>query len=264
MDIEEKSPLVTVITVCFNESPARIRRTFNNVSEQSYKNIEWIVIDGGSNSETIDAIGEYASFITTFVSEKDDGLYYAMNKGVALATGEWVNFMNVGDSFAEKDSVAKVVGVINNSPGYDCYHGDKIDVDDEDNARWVCQMPHAYNKQVFHDQIVSHQSLFARRSVFDLVGGFDTSYRIAADKEWMVRTTLAGVKGLHTGLVISRSNGNLSSNLAQCCQEEALIQRRYYTSIEHAILSIRWIFIKGIMRFRSRNFKVPNAWRNSV
>jgi glycosyltransferase involved in cell wall biosynthesis len=257
-----KIPEITIITVCYNESPERIHRTFTNIADQSYDNIEWLVIDGGSNPETMTAIHKYDSHINKLVSENDDGIYDAMNKGVILATGEWVNFMNVGDSFAEQDTITSVVNVIMSRPGFDCYYGDIINVDDEDNARWVVRMQRTYNKRVFHNDIISHQSLFVKRHLFALVGGFDTSYKIAADKDWMLRTTLAGAKGLHTGLVICRSNANLSMDFDWCCREDAIIRHRYYSRLENAILTIHWIVNRLITRIRNHDFKIPAAWRN--
>ncbi len=260
MDISTRKPLITIITVCFNESPARIARTFESISTQTYDQIEWIVIDGGSNLETLTAIHKYISEIDMLVSEKDNGVYDAMNKGVEYAKGDWVNFMNIGDSYAEGDTVEKVACVIMGNPTHDCFYGDVMEVDLDNTEKDIVRFSNIYNKRDLHDRYICHQSLFARRCLFTMVGGFDVSYKIVADREWMVRTILAGAKALHTGMVVCKFNCNLSSNYDLCCSEKSVMQRRYYSWSEHIWLTIRWSIIKILLRLRTRNFKLPISW----
>ena len=98
---------VSVITVCFNAIRG-IEKTIQSVLSQSYPEIEYIVIDGGSNDGTVDVIRKYSESLFYFVSEPDNGIYDAMNKGVKVATGEWINFMNAGDCFFNNRSVEQV------------------------------------------------------------------------------------------------------------------------------------------------------------
>jgi glycosyltransferase involved in cell wall biosynthesis len=94
-------PLVTVITVCFN-CKSDIEKTIKSVLEQTYDNIEYLIIDGGSTDGTVDVIKTYSDRLAYWVSEPDRGIYDAMNKGLQKAAGEWVNFMNVGDLFVDE------------------------------------------------------------------------------------------------------------------------------------------------------------------
>jgi len=103
-----KKPLVTVITVVSNGAQ-RLEDTIRSVLNQSYDNVEYIVIDGGSTDGTLELIGKFGDAIDYWVSEPDSGVYDAMNKGLDAASGEWVNFMNAGDAFCSKQSIANTV-----------------------------------------------------------------------------------------------------------------------------------------------------------
>ena len=105
--MKDVQPKISVITVCFNEPKEKIALTFDSISSQSYENTEWIVIDGGSQPETIEAINAYSAAIDKLVSEPDKGIYDAMNKGLSLASGDFVMFANVGDSFFCSETVSK-------------------------------------------------------------------------------------------------------------------------------------------------------------
>lgn len=105
--IQNNNRRITVITVAFNESDS-VRYTIESVINQTYGNIEYIVIDGGSLDGTLNILSEYIDDIDLLVSEKDNGVYDAMNKGLNLATGEWVIFMNAGDAFFDNDVLSNL------------------------------------------------------------------------------------------------------------------------------------------------------------
>ena len=98
---------VTVITVCYNAETG-IEKTIQSVIGQTYQNIEYIIIDGGSKDHTLNIVNKYKDRISKVISEPDKGIYDAMNKGILAATGDWINFMNVGDSFFSPDTLSKV------------------------------------------------------------------------------------------------------------------------------------------------------------
>lgn len=105
--MSEKEVLITVVTICYN-AVSEIENTILSVINQSYDNIEYIVIDGHSNDGTVDVIKKYQDRITKWVSEPDKGIYDAMNKGISLATGKYINFMNAGDCFYDNDVVSNI------------------------------------------------------------------------------------------------------------------------------------------------------------
>lgn len=105
--MESKMPKITIVTVTFNAIGC-LEKTINSIIEQNYSNLEYIIIDGGSIDGTIDIIHKYETKISCWISEPDHGIYDAMNKGIHLASGEWINFMNAGDQFASSDILYKI------------------------------------------------------------------------------------------------------------------------------------------------------------
>ena len=118
-------PTISIITVAYNASNT-IETTILSVVNQTYPNIEYIIIDGGSTDGTIDIIKKYESKITKWISEPDKGIYDAMNKGINLARGEWINFMNCGDSFYENNTLQVISDTIINSKDINVIYGNSI------------------------------------------------------------------------------------------------------------------------------------------
>ena len=114
---------ISVVTVCYNAADC-IEHTMLSVLNQSYPDIEYIVIDGGSTDGTVDIIKKYADRLAYWVSEPDKGIYDAMNKGIAAASGSYINFMNAGDTFASDSVLAEIVPQIN--PNSQIVYGDVV------------------------------------------------------------------------------------------------------------------------------------------
>jgi glycosyltransferase involved in cell wall biosynthesis len=178
---------ITVITVSYN-SAATISSTLRSISEQAHPNIEHIVIDGGSSDETIALVRELGSRVVTLVSESDRGIYDAMNKGLRLATGEVIGFINSDDFLASPDVIAKVARVFSD-PSIDACYGDLCYVKPDDVASVVRYWrSSAFSPGLFlHGWCPPHPTLYVRRRVYELFGDFDLRYRIAADAELMMR-----------------------------------------------------------------------------
>ncbi|MEM7792004.1 MAG: glycosyltransferase family 2 protein [Verrucomicrobiota bacterium] len=179
--------LVSIITVSYN-SAATIASTVNSVLTQKGVELEYIVVDGASNDGTVDLIRSYGNRINKFVSEPDNGIYDAMNKGLSLATGEFVGILNSDDFYAHSSVLENVVKSFDD-PELDCVYGDLDYVDAENTERVV----RAWRSKPYEEGVFlrgwhpPHPTFFIRRRVYEALGGFNLGLRIAADYEFMLR-----------------------------------------------------------------------------
>lgn len=209
---------VSIITVCFN-SAETIEDTIKSVLGQGYKNIEYIIIDGGSTDGTLDILTKYQSRISKCISEPDNGIYDAMNKGAKLATGEILGFLNSGDIYASETVIRQIVKSIQTHNADCCYGNLEYVAENNPNKtvrRWISQpYQDGLFKKGWHPP---HPTFFAKKSVFDKYGGFDLSYDIGADYELMLRFLKKyGIKSCYIPnvLVKMRSGGKSNKNLWQ-------------------------------------------------
>lgn len=181
--IEKKSetnlPLVSIITVVLNGENF-LEQTFQSVFNQTYPNIEYIVIDGQSTDKTIDIIKQHGNKIDYWHSEKDKGLYYAMNKGISLAKGDIIGILNADDYYST-DTVKNVVEAYLKNPS-DILHGDILLITPKQNIR----MKPDYDK-MFQQPSIFHPTCFVKKSVYATIGAFDTQYKISADYDFLLR-----------------------------------------------------------------------------
>lgn len=170
-------PKITVITVVYNARDD-LEVTIDAIINQTYKNIEFIIIDGGSTDGTVDVIKKYSADVTTWISEADKGIYDAMNKGAVLATGDVVNFMNAGDIFATSSTVEEVAGEIIEGKNSLYIGGWQVKYPDGTIKSNI--LGGINNQNVFYSMPVCHQSIFAPLYFLNKYK-FDTNYKIAAD-----------------------------------------------------------------------------------
>ena len=187
-------PLITVVTVCYN-SAKEIRKTIESVINQSYKNIEYIIVDGGSTDGTNKIIDEYRNKISKYISEPDRGVYDAMNKAIDLATGEWVNFMNSGDCFANNDVINNMFANNKYSENIKIVYGDTIHAYPQGFLYQSC-------KPMNNDRPMTHQSVFARIESLQKYH-FDLSYKIVADENFYHQVENEGGEILYKPIAVS-------------------------------------------------------------
>ncbi len=184
-DDRKSNPLISVISINYNSAFEDVQLTINSVLNQSYQNLEYIIIDGASTNGTIDIIKSFQNKIDVLVSEKDSGIYEAMNKGIRLAKGDWIILMNMGDAFIDdRNLLSRIV----NSGKLDkegIVYGNTIMVKGQ-----VKYIKHYH--PILRDNIVygvlklNHQSILTHRSVFNKMGLFEEKrFKIGADFYWM-------------------------------------------------------------------------------
>jgi len=178
---------VSIITVVHNNR-ATMEDCVENVLSQSYKEIEYIVVDGGSNDGTIDVIQAYRERISHWVSEPDQGIYDAMNKGIRMATGEVIGFLHSSDVYAHPKVIEEVVQVFEDSNVSSVY-GDLQYVDKENLNRVIRNWkssPYRHGKFKL-GWMPPHPTFFVRKEIYEKYGYFNTHFRIAGDYELMLR-----------------------------------------------------------------------------
>ncbi|CAM3673331.1 glycosyltransferase family 2 protein [Flavobacterium chungbukense] len=223
-----KSPLISVITVSYN-AKATIERTILSVLNQTYSNIEYIIIDGGSKDGTVDIIEQKDSLFTEkgisfkYISEKDDGIYYAMNKGIKMANGELVALLNADDWY-ESGTIEKVVTYYQSNTEIDIFHGI---------LRFVSMLNgEAYMLRGSADSflkhgMIEHPTCFIKKSLYEKVGYFNVLYKNASDYDWMLRAKKTNAKFLLIPYILTNfQSGGVSDSLLST-NEELLIKRRH-------------------------------------
>lgn len=197
--------IVTIITVCRNHAQ-ELERTIRSVESQTWQEREYLVIDGASTDDTLDVIKAHEASITRWVSEPDQGIYDAMNKGVRMAQGEWVIFMNAGDTFASDDTLQRVFGSPQNA---DVIYGDVI------KGELVKKAEAPRNA---HRMFYCHQSAFVRTRCLREFP-FDIRHRMSADFKQVKQLYLSGKTFLQLDFPVANfdtqgvSNKNRSAGL---------------------------------------------------
>jgi len=179
---------VSIITVVWNNAKT-IQNAIDSVISQTHKNIEYIVIDGASTDGTVEIVRMYGENISKFVSEADKGLYDAMNKGIALVSGDLVGILNSDDFYAYSDAIKDVVTVFESDANVGIVYGDLLYVDAQDVSKTVRTWESGeYRAGLFESGWhPPHPSFFVRKKVYDEFGLFNTGLKIAADYELMLR-----------------------------------------------------------------------------
>lgn len=174
---------VSVITVNFNDKKG-LRKTLESVTNQTYKDFEFIVIDGGSNDGSKELIEQYQDKITHWVSEKDNGVFNAMNKGIKIATGDFIIFMNGGDCFYNNSVLEDTIQDFTSE--YDIYYGDNYK--ESNGSKRLKTYPEKLSFSFFYSSAINHQSTFIRKTLFDDYFYYNENYKIASDWEFFIYT----------------------------------------------------------------------------
>lgn len=243
------TPKFSVITVCYN-AEATLEDTIQSVISQTYHHVEYIIVDGASKDRTMDIVNRYRDRIAVVVSEPDKGLYDAMNKGIRLATGDYLCFLNAGDSFHEDDTLQQMVHSIHSLQLPDVLYGETELVDHEGHflrMRRLQAPEHLTWKSFRQGMLVCHQAFFARR---DLVMPYDLRYRFSADFDWCIKIMKKSkvLHNTHLTLIDYLAEGMTTRNHQASLKERFRIMARHYgwasTVAHHAWFALRLLLKK--------------------
>ncbi|MAL17444.1 MAG: glycosyl transferase [Balneola sp.] len=233
-------PLVSIYTVVYNDETG-IRKTIESVLNQTYKNIEYIIVDGGSTDSTIDIIKEYEKEISIFISEKDDGIYDAMNKAIEVSNGTLIGLLNSGDSF-HSDAVEDIIQLYNenNSRNDIIYSGAMNKVNDKGEIVYTVRFNQKSLENKFYTMPINHTSTFVPMKVFDKIGVYNLDLKITADYEFILRALHYGVKIKYTNKVLADMQmGGVSDDRIykpNRLKEEYLLRYKYCSSFKTILI----------------------------
>lgn len=243
---------ISIITTTYN-SGATLRDTIRSILSQTYQDIEYIVVDGASTDDTLTIIQEYEPQFDgrmRWVSEKDNGLYDAMNKGIRMATGDVVGILNSDDFFTSPDVLERVAGAFREESGPDAVYGDIHFVNPDNLNRCV----RYYSSRLFRSWLMrmgfmpAHPSFYARRKVYIRYGLYKTHYKVCADYEWMLRTVfVGGIRTRYLGMdMVTMRMGGVSTHGVSVhwliAKEHQLAHRENKVYTNHLMQSLRYLW----------------------
>lgn len=238
--------LLSIITVCYNADQALVR-TMDSVAEQTFRNFEYIIIDGASEDGTLQIIHERRAEVDQWISEPDTGIYNAMNKGIKMAKGEYLCFMNAGDCFHAPSTLSDLFASIG-SQRPDVLYGQTNLVDNVGNYLRPRRLsaPKKLTKRSFlRGMLVCHQSFYPKR---DLAPMYDESYRYSSDYDWCLNILGRSRSNYYSGLVLTDylSEGMTTQHRRASLVERFKIMRKHFgimpTLFAHFYITFRLIF----------------------
>lgn len=231
---DKACPLVTIITVVLNHAKF-LERCFASVSAQTYQNLQYIVVDGGSTDGCISIIESHEHLIDTWMSEPDDGLYDAMNKGLKLARGDIIAFLNADDCFLPHAVEWSVRFIHENC--LDLSYAQLFFVNE--NGKTILLDPGRDWEESLMIQGMpgGHGTIFARRGCFDAIGDFDLNYRLAADYDWLIRAWQAGFKAQRLDRpILVMSTGGKSFDQQSEIRENHLLLKKCFPELDRTMI----------------------------
>lgn len=242
-------PKFSIITVTYNAASV-IEPTLASVAAQSYRNFEYLLIDGGSTDDTVAKAKASGIEFAHIVSERDNGLYDAMNKGIKLAEGDYLCFLNAGDAFHSSDTLERIVAVIPEGDSLpDVLYGETAEVDENRcfvRMRRLSVPEKLHWKSFKQGMLVCHQAFYARR---DLAPLYDLKYRLSADVDWCIKIMKRSENMVNVGFTVVDylQNGlSLQNHRASLIERFKIMCRHYgvFSTIMHHI----WFVLRAVIK----------------
>lgn len=247
------APLVTVVTVVYN-GEKHLEEAIQSVIGQDHENLEYIIVDGGSTDSSLDIIRRYEDRIDFWVSEPDAGIYDAMNKGIALASGELIGLLNADDRY-EQGAIKAVAGAFLNTRGdYNVVIAGKWNLLFEEMDLVITASP---SLRFWMGMPISHQAMFIPKKVYEMVGAYDIAYRFAADLDMVVRFFLRGIRFIFLGqvLVSFRTSGASGQYFRESAREAGTIIGKnlpWKYRVGFRVISLKYLFLASASKGAKR------------
>lgn len=241
-------PKITIITVTFN-AIQYLEQTIKSVTEQNYPNIEYIIIDGASTDGTIDIIKKYESHISYWSSEPDNGIYDAMNKGIDVATGEWINFMNAGDSFCEITTVYNVINEIDDDT--DLISGDMYYIKNKNKS----YIKPSGLKNSLQGMFCFHQTLFTKKSIIKKYK-FNSQFKISGDYDFVIKCYMNNYIFKFVNFPIANfiANGISEQNPIEAKIEDMFVQFKYLNNAQDIFNLASYNILEDLRTDKNKKF----------
>lgn len=209
------NPEISIITICYNAADT-ISATMQSVLNQDYTNFEYILVDGASKDSTVEIIKSFKDDRIRYISEKDEGLYDAINKGIQLSTGKYISLLHADDKYASKHVLKDIINQFNSHPNIDAISS-SINIYKTTNINKPYRVYKSTNFKKWQFRIgmqVPHPGFFVKRTAFEKVGYYRIQYKISGDFEWLLRATLLyKLNILYTDYIsVHMLDGGLSSS----------------------------------------------------
>ncbi|WP_440915376.1 glycosyltransferase family 2 protein [Candidatus Pelagibacter sp.] len=246
---------VTIITVCYN-SEKTIEKTIKSVLSQNYKDYEYIIIDGGSTDNTINIVNKYKKKIDIFKSEKDRGIYDAINKGINHSTGSIISILHSDDVFCDKLTINKVISNFKSNQKIDCLIGNTVIT--KKNSKKKLRK---YNANFFKNWMLylgfspPHPSTFFKQKIYKKYGLYNNKYTIAGDFEFFVRVFLKkklSFKIINENFVLMKTGGKSSNSF----RSNLIASKEIIKSFKDNNLYTNWFLVS--LRFPLKLFQYIN------
>ena len=256
------NPKVSVITVTYN-AERFLKNTIESIVNQSNKEFEYLIIDGASKDGTADIIRQYNHTLydsyaeaenrtpvlcpqICWISEQDKGLYDAMNKGMHLAKGDFVWFINAGDKIYAEDTLQRIVDTIEANPNCDVVYGQSIIIDEEENIRGerhkIAPKNLSFNS-LLNGLVVCHQSILVRK---DIAPDYDIQYRISADYDWVCKVLSKSTKNCYIDDYLSRF---MIAGISTQQRKKSWLERYRIMKKHFGVMTTWWAHLKIIAKY---------------
>jgi glycosyltransferase involved in cell wall biosynthesis len=243
------NPKFSIITITFNAASV-IGPTLESVKGQTYTNYEYLLIDGGSTDDTVARAKASGIEFAHIVSERDNGLYDAMNKGIVLATGDYLCFLNAGDAFYAPDTLQTIANAAIANDTLPCVlYGETAEVDDDRNFVRMRRLkaPERLTWKSFRSgMLVCHQAFYARR---DIVPMYDLKYRLSSDVDWCIKVMKKSSKLVNVNAVVVNylQNGLSLQRHRESLKERFRIMSKHY-GLMPTVARHLWFVIRALIK----------------